>query len=202
MFEEIIEAFKRKNVKVIAVKDAKEACSRILGIIPKKSKIGYGGSATLEQIGILDEIRKGDYVFYDRSKVQKYTKGSNDLGHLAQHADYFLTGSNAITRDGQLVNRDRTGNRVSSMIYGPEHVIVVAGRNKIVDNVEQAIERIRNVAAPLNAKRLNLNTPCVKAGKCMDCNLPESICCSTAIISRQFKEGRMTIILVDKDLGF
>lgn len=205
MFEDIINAFKKKNIDVIVVKNSEEACKKILEMIPLKSKVGYSGSLTLEKIGILDKFRNarnGDYVFYDRDKVKKYTNESYQLGHLAQHADYFLSSSNAITKDGKIVNRDRTGNRVSSMIYGPEHVIIVIGKNKIVDNYDAAIERIRNVAAPLNAKRLKLNTPCVKTGTCMDCLLPESICCSTVIIDKQVNRERLKVILVDENLGY
>lgn len=205
MYENIISAFKKKNIDVIVVKNSEEACKKILEMIPLKSKVGYSGSLTLEKIGILDKFRNarnGDYVFYDRDKVKKYTNESYRLGHLAQHADYFLSSSNAITKDGKIVNKDRTGNRVSSMIYGPEHVIIVVGKNKIVDNYDAAIERIRNVAAPLNAKRLKLNTPCVKTGKCMDCLLPESICCSTVIIDKQVNRDRLKIILVDEELGY
>lgn len=202
MFEGIVKVFKKKNIKVILVKTKEEACQEILKIIPKKAKVGYGGSVTLETIGILDKLRGGDYIFYDRDKVKKYTKESYKLGHLAQQADYFLTSSNAITKRGEIVNKDRTGNRVSSMIYGPEQVIMVIGKNKIVDDVETAIERIRNIAAPLNAKRLGLNTPCVKTGRCMDCDSPQRICCATVIIERQAKPGRMTIILVDEELGY
>lgn len=205
MYENIISAFKKKNIDVIVVKNSEEACKKILEMIPLKSKVGYSGSLTLEKIGILDKFRNaknGDYVFYDRDKVKKYTNESYQLGHLAQHADYFLSSSNAITKDGKIVNKDRTGNRVSSMIYGPEHVIIVVGKNKIVDNYDAAIERIRNVAAPLNAKRLKLNTPCVKTGKCMDCLLPESICCSTVIIDKQVNKERLKVILVDENLGY
>ncbi len=202
MYQEIIGAFKINNIEVTVAKDKKEATEMILKLIPKKSKIGYSGSVTLETIGILDKIRNEDYVLYDRSKVTKYTSKSNDLGHKAQHADYFLSSSNAITKDGRIVNTDRTGNRVSSLIYGPNKVIIVVGKNKIVDDVAKGLERIKNIAAPLNAKKLNLNTPCVKANKCLDCNLPESICCATVIIRRQFKKDRITIILVDEDLGY
>ncbi|MBS3122240.1 lactate utilization protein [Candidatus Woesearchaeota archaeon] len=202
MFEDIINAFKKKNIDVIAVKTSEEACTKILEMIPLKSKVGYSGSMTLEKIGILNKLRNHDCVFYDRDKVTKYTKDSYQLGHLAQHADYFLSSSNAITKDGKIVNRDKTGNRVSSMIYGPEHVIIVVGKNKIVKDYDAAIERIRNVAAPMNAKRLKLNTPCVKTGKCMDCLLPESICCSTVIIDKQVNKERLKIILVDEELGY
>ncbi len=199
---DLVKTFKTKNITVIPVENSKEACDKILKIIPEKASIGYGGSITLEQIGILDKIRQSDYLLYDRTKVTKYTKESYQLGHSAQHADYFLSSSNAITEDGKIVNKDRTGNRVSSLIYGPDQVIIVVGKNKIVKNLDEALNRIKNIAAPLNAKRMKLNTPCVETGKCLDCPSPERICCNTVIIERQFKPDRMTIILVNEDLGY
>ena len=200
--EKLIEIFKNRNIVLIPVGTKEEACAKILGLIPEGSSIGYCGSQTLDQIGVLDEIRNSNYKFYDRSKVVKYTKESYELGHKAQHADFFLSGTNAITRDGKIVNKDRTGNRVSSLIYGPDHVVIVVGKNKITDNLESALERISNIAAPLNAKRMGINTPCAVTGKCTDCNSPERICCNTVIIERQFKKDRMILIVVDEDLGF
>ncbi|MCK5477029.1 MAG: lactate utilization protein [Candidatus Aenigmarchaeota archaeon] len=202
MFEKIIQKFKENNISVIPVENNEEACRKVLEIIPKKSSIGYGGSITLESIGLFDKIKSGDYEFYDKSKAVYGSEEYFKLVDLSQHVDYFLSSSNAITRDGKIVNMDRTGNRVSSIIFGPKHVIIVVGKNKIVDDVDSAIERIRNIAAPLNAKRLKLNTPCVKTGRCMDCSSPDSICCSTVIIHKQFKPNRITIILVNKDLGY
>ncbi len=202
MYEKLIKTFALRNINLIFVETEVEACDRIVELIPLKSRIGYGGSITLERIGILDKIRQGDYVFYDRENVQKYTKGSFELGHLAQQADYFLSSSNAITEDGKIVNKDRTGNRVSSLIYGPEHVIIVVGKNKLTKDINEALKRIENIAAPMNAKRINAKTPCVKIGKCVDCLVEERLCCNTVIIERQFIKDRMTVILVNKDLGF
>ena len=202
MFEDIVKIFAKKNINVIPVASKEEACDIILKMITPKSKVGYGGSLTLENIGILDKIREGDYIFYDRTKVQKYTKNSNELGHLAQHADYFLSGSNAITRTGEIVNVDRTGNRVSSLIYGPEHVIIVVGKNKIVNDVGEGLERIKTIAAPLNAERIHAKTPCAITGRCGDCMSEERLCCNTTIIHRQFRKDRMNIVLINEDLGY
>jgi len=202
MYEEIIKKFKLKNIKVISVNTKEEATKEILKLIPEKSTIGYSGSMTLEQIGILDLIRNKNYVLFDRAKITKYTKESYNLGHKAQHANYFLTSSNAITKTGEIINTDRTGNRVSSMIYGPDKVIIIVGKNKIVNTIEEGLDRIKKIAAPLNAKRLKLNTPCTKTNKCMNCNSQESICCSTVIIRRQFKKDRITIIIINENLGY
>jgi hypothetical protein len=118
-------------------------------------------------------------------------------------AEYFLTSTNALTQDGKLVNTDNTGNRVAAMIYGPRHVICVAGRNKVVDDLEAAFDRIKNKAAPMNTKRRQDKTPCVKTGKCEDCSSPARICRVTTILDRKTKGvDTFTVILVDQDLGF
>ena len=202
MYEDLIKTFAQKNIEIIPVKDSEEACNKILEKIPLKSKVGHGGSATLKDIGILDKIRIKDYIFYDRTKIEKYTPDFNELNLKAQHADYYLSGSNAVTKDGKIVNKDRTGNRVSSLIFGPKNVIIVVGKNKLVDNLEKALERIENIAAPMNAKRIGAKTPCTTTGKCSDCFSPERLCCYTVTIDRQFKPDRMTIILINEDLGY
>lgn len=202
MYDELIQNFRGRNIEVTVVSDYEGACQKILELVPHGSTVGYSGSITLETIGILDKIRAGDYVFFDRARVVKYSKDSYDLGHQAQHADYFLSGTNAITKKGQIVNVDRTGNRVSSLIYGPNHVVIVIGKNKIVPDVDAALKRIKEVAAPLNAKRMKVNTPCALTGKCGDCNSADRLCCNTVIIEKQFKKNRMEIILVDQDLGY
>ncbi len=202
MSEEIVSVFQKRNIKIIPVESIKAASDKILEIIPKTSKIGYGGSVTLESIGVLDRIRAGKYTLYDRDKVKKGSREAYELGHLAQHADYFLASANAITKNGEIVNIDRTGNRVSSLIFGPEHVILVVGKNKIVPDLDAAMKRIKTIAAPLNAKRIGADTPCAKTGICADCSSPERLCCITVVIERQFKPGRMTIILVNEDLGY
>lgn len=201
--EEIKEKFESENIKTYFVKSKKEAVETVLGLISKNVTVGYGGSVTLEEIGVLNELRKrSDITLYDRDNVIPFTKESNDLGHLAQHANVFLSSSNAVTEDGKIVNKDGTGNRVSSLIYGPEKVIVVVGKNKVVKNVEKAFERIENIAAPKNALRKEANTPCVYTGKCSDCSSPDRLCCNTVIIERQHKKDRMFLIIVDEDLGY
>jgi L-lactate utilization protein LutB len=202
MYDEMVAKFKSKNIDVVQVKNKKEASEFILKMIPNGSKIGYGGSVTLEQVGVLEKIKTSDFVLFDRSKVFMRNRDGYELAQKALLSDFFLSGANAVTLDGKIVNRDKYGNRVGAQIFGPEHVIIVVGKNKIVKNLEEAIKRIENVAAPLNTKRLNLKTPCVQTGKCMDCSSPERICYVTTIIEGQAKPGRMTLIIVDEDLGF
>jgi len=202
ILKDLIKIFARENIELIPVNSKKEAHDKIIQLIPLKSTVGYGGSVTLEEIGILDTLRKGDYSFIDRTKVTPFTNEAHELARKTQHADYFLSGSNAITIDGKIVNKDRTGNRVSALIYGPEHVIIVIGKNKIVKDIAAALERIEKIAGPLNAKRRKAKTPCVETGNCTNCSSPDRLCCVTVIIERQHLPNRMKIILVDENLGY
>ena len=118
------------------------------------------------------------------------------------NSDVFLTSSNAVTMDGKLVNKDMIGNRVAAMIFGPKRVFVVVGVNKIVENVKEALERIERVAAPLNAKRLGVKTPCVETGYCTDCDSPDRICRVTTIIERRPSRTDLTVVLVNENLGY
>ncbi len=202
MYEDLVKKFKQHNITVIPVTNAEGASKKVLELIPKGASVGYGGSVTLEEIGILDKIRQGDYQLFDREKHKGDREKYVQVVKQAAQADVFLSGSNAITRDGQIVNIDRNGNRIAPLIWGPERVIIVVGKNKIVKDYNAAIDRIKNLVAPKNAQRLELDTPCAKTGKCTDCFSPDRICCSTAIIERQHFPERMTVILVDQDLGY
>lgn len=202
MNQNLITTFKERNINLVMVKTKEEARKKILETLPKKVSIGCGGSVTLKEIGILDDLRKGDYAFFDRETVMPKTPEYVNLMKQSQHADYFLSGTNAITEDGKIVNIDGNGNRVSALIYGPEKVIIVVGKNKIVPNYKSAINRIKNVSCPINAKRLNLDLPCTKLGKCVDCKSPQRMCCSTVNITFQRDVERMTVILVDEVLGY
>jgi len=199
MFKDIVNNFKKHNIKVVAAKNRGEATDIILAMIPSGASVSYGGSVSLEQIGILGKLRAGDY------RLNEIKWDNPDRGQVLRQAftaDYFLSSSNAVTRDGQIVNKDGNGNRVAAMIYGPKKVVIVVGKNKVVNDEAEAMERIRNIAGPLNAKRLNKNTPCVKTGKCMDCNSPQTICRVTAVINSQSDPDRMTIVMVDEELGY
>jgi hypothetical protein len=173
-----------------------------LDLIPPDSVVGVGGSITVRELGLIEALQKrGNRV------VQHWQKGLSFDEIIAverQHltSEVFLTSSNAITEAGQLVNVDGGGNRVAAMIFGPKKVIVIAGENKIVKDVDAGLERIKRVAAPLNAKRLNLSTPCAVTGVCTDCDIPERICNITTIIHRKSEETDITIILVGETLGF
>lgn len=195
-------ALERRNIEAIIVPDGEAAMNKVLEMIPQGATVGLGGSLTVQQIGLLKALRSGRYNLYDQ-----YAKGlspdeSMQMRRKGLTADVFVTGTNAVTLDGRLVNLDGAGNRVAALTFGPGKVIVVVGRNKIVGDVDQALDRIWNLAAPLNAARLNRKTPCTKTAQCEDCSSSERICNHLLITERQMRPGRLTVILVDQDLGF
>ena len=198
--DKTIQALEKNNIKSFFVKNKDQARELVLSIINKDDIVGTGGSLTLDQCGIRDELRK-EYNFLDWFKQNISEDERQEILRKTLTCDTFLTGSNAVTEDGKLFNVDGRGNRVSAMTFGPKKVIIVVGKNKIVKNLEEARQRVRNIAAPLNTKRLGKKTPCVKTGKCMDCSSPDRICRQT-LIQEQQKPGRMNLIIVDEDLGY
>jgi hypothetical protein len=195
-------ALKKNNMEALFVPDGTAAIKAVLEMIPAGATVGLGGSLTVQQIGLLEALSSGDYKL-----LNQYAKGlspdkSMQLRRKGLLADFYVTGTNAVTQDGRLVNLDGVGNRVAALTFGPSNVIIVVGRNKIVDDVDQALDRIWNLAAPLNAARLNRKTPCTKTARCEDCSSPERICNHLVITERQSSAGRLTIVIVDQDLGF
>ena len=164
------------------VERADAAVKMVFDMIPPEARVGMGDSMTLRQIGIIDELRRRGNIVRSQS-------------------DVFLTSSNAVTLDGKLVNIDMTGNRVSSMIYGPKRVIVIAGMNKIVPGVDEAIHRIKNVIAPYHARTAGAKTPCAVDGYCTDCKSPGRICSVTTIIEKKPRVTDLAVIIVGEDLG-
>ena len=203
---ETLEALKLNGFRSVYVANRKEALQKILEEIPLKATLGAGDSLTLKEIGIFKELkRRGFKLFWPfDEKVPKEER--RNIARKALLADVFLSGSNALTMDGKIVNVDATGNRVAGMIFGPKKAIIVVGVNKIVKNVEEALKRIRKVAAPLNAKKIREERawellPCVKFGKCVDCNAQNRICNITAIIEKKPRAIDITIIIVGEKLG-
>lgn len=181
--------------------DSREAARGLaLSLIPSNHVVSWGGSRTCEQLGIYDEVKKTNQVI-DRAEG-KTPEEMKALMKKALLCDTFITGANGITVDGQLVNIDGTGNRVAAMTFGPDSVIIIAGINKISHNLEAAMERARNVAAPINAQRFDIDTPCKVNGKCSDCLSPTSICTYFSQVRRCNPPGRIKVILVNEELGF
>ena len=174
----------------------------ILKAIPNNATVGFGGSVTLRETGIDRLLRERGNTVLDHWDKSLAPEQALDIRKRQLTSDYFLTSLNAITMEGELVNIDGAGNRVAAMIFGPKHVIALAGYNKIVRNLDEALWRTKNIASPRNSKRLNLETPCAKKGYCMDCKHPVSICRITTIIDYKPILTEFTIILTPLELGF
>lgn len=200
--ERTIENLEKNNMKGYFLQDEEEVLEKIKELLSPGNTVSAGGSMTLKEIGALELLRNGEYNFLDRDKEGLTPGEIKKIYRKSFLADAFLTSSNAITEKGELYNVDGRGNRVAAMIFGPDKVIVVAGINKIVKNIEEAIERNKSIAAPANTKRLDRKTPCVKTGFCMDCNSVERICNEYVLIKRQLEENRIHVLLVNKELGY
>lgn len=197
----IIKNLNKRNMEGYYCDTKEDALAKALEIIKEGSSVGWGGSMTINEIGLMEAIKNGSYDVIDREAI------SNDEEYKATYArmvnaDYFLTSTNAITMDGELVNIDGRGNRVSFLIFGPSNVIVVAGMNKVVSDVESGYKRVKDIATPPNTVRLNRNTPCATTGRCEDCFSPDCICNQTVITRRSGAPGRIKVILVGEDLGY
>ncbi|WMM23780.1 lactate utilization protein [Tissierella sp. MB52-C2] len=197
-----LDNLKRNNMQGYFLENNEELFPLLDKLILQGSTIGSGDSVTLEQLGVFDFIKNRNYIFYDKH-VEKLTSIEKKEIYIKNFsADNFITGCNAITADGKLVNIDGNGSRVAPMIYGPSQVIVIVGKNKIVENINDAIERVRQIAAPLDAKRLDKETPCTKLGRCIDCKHPQRICNSFVVIARQFDRERIKVIIMNEELGY
>ncbi|SKA92683.1 Uncharacterised ACR, YkgG family COG1556 [Caloramator quimbayensis] len=197
-----IENLEKNNIEGFYVKSEEELIKKITEIVKEGSTVSVGGSMTLFETGVINHLRSGRYNFLDRYKEGLSTDDLKDIFRKSFFADAYFTSSNAITEEGEIYNVDGNGNRVAAMIYGPDKVIIIAGINKIVRDLDEAIIRNREMSAPANAKRLNKNTPCTKTGYCMDCSSPDRICRNYVLIKNQGKKGRMFVIFVDKQLGY
>jgi len=199
-----ISNLKKRNMDGLYFTDRHTACQFVLEQIPAGSVVGIGGSTTIQQMGLLDMLRSGPYDLLDRLDPALSTAEKRELQLRCFRSDFFLSSCNALAETGEIVNIDHSGNRVAAMLYGPERVFVIAGVNKLVRDHAAALARAQYVAAPANAWRArNLySPPCLRAGQCVECNSPHSICCSIVTIRRQPQAGRMSVVLVGEELGF
>ncbi len=174
-----------------------EAKEELLSQIITEESVGIGGSITVQEMDVYEELKaRGNDIYWH------WRKDVENAIIKAINADTYITSTNAITMDGKLVNMDGNGNRVASMIFGHKNVYIIVGKNKICKDYDEARERIRNIAAPMNAKRLNLNTPCVHTGKCMDCNSPQRICKAEVVLHRNPGSTQIHIYLIDEEIGY
>jgi len=177
------EALRKRDFNAFFVKTQSEARERVLQEVPAGAVVGLGGSVTIREMNILDELKARGHKILDHWKIPYSSiSESFQVRRAHQTCDVFLTSTNALTLEGQLVNTDGSGNRVNAMAFGPKKAIVVAGINKVVPDLESALRRIKEIAVPLNCKRLNYSPPCIQAGRCVDCRVPQRVCRITTII--------------------
>ena len=197
----VIKNMGKRQMEGYFVPDKSAALDLLLSLIPEGASIGYGGSVTLSEIGALEALSSEKYnlIRRENAKTQEETEA---IFKEILFSDYFLMSSNAVSVDGQLINVDGRGNRVAFLAYGPKNVILICGMNKIVPSVEAGIERVKTLAGPMNATRLNRTTPCSASGICGDCQSPDCICASTVITRRSHTPKRIKVILVGEELGY
>ena len=196
--KKVIKGLESRQMSGYYAANREEALKIALSLIPEGSTVTMGGAMSAHEIGLPQALAQGNYNFIDRDKMED--KRAAMLA--AYDADFFLASANAMTEDGVIINIDGNANRVSAIAQGPRHVIFIVGMNKICDDVDGALKRARNVAAPINAQRVGLNTPCTKTGSCMDCKTPDTICCQFLITRYSKHPGRIHVILVNDYLGF
>lgn len=199
--EKTIKNLEKNNIKCIFVEKKEDVIPLLSTFIHEHDTVSVGGSVTLSQLGIIDYLRSLNINFLDRYAEDLSSEDLKEIFRKSFFADVYITGTNAICEDGTLFNVDGRGNRVAAMIYGPDKVIVIAGVNKIVKDLDEAIERVKNHAAPLNSKRLELNTPCQITGKCIDCESKNRICRYYVTIKKP-QPNRFIMILVNDTLGY
>ena len=196
--QKVIKGRESRNMTGYYAATKEEALKKALELIPEGSSVSMGGAMSAHEIGLVEAVKKGNYNFIDRDAMED--KRAAMLA--AYDADYFLVSANAMTEDGVIVNIDGNANRVSAIAQGPKHVLFIVGMNKICDDVDGAMKRARNVAAPINAQRFGLSTPCAKTGSCMNCKSPDTICCQFLITRFSRHKDRIHVILVNDNLGF
>jgi len=196
--EKVIKGLESRNMSGYYAENKEEALKKALELIPEGSSISMGGAMSVHEIGLSEYLKNGNYNFIDRDAYED--KRAAMLA--AYDADVFLSSCNAMTNDGILINIDGNSNRVSAIAQGPKKVVFIVGMNKVCSDVDEAMKRARNVAAPINAQRFNLSTPCCKTGSCMDCKSPDTICCQFLITRFSRHAGRIHVVLVGENLGF
>ncbi|PKK90858.1 MAG: lactate utilization protein [Candidatus Wallbacteria bacterium HGW-Wallbacteria-1] len=202
---EVSDSMRRHGLNAEVFQSSAEAVEELLSMIPSGASVGFGGSVTLLESGVLDALRsRNDITLLDRDAPDL---SSEEIAHVmrqSMNCDFYLSSANALTMDGRIVNIDGRGNRVSACIFGPSKVIYVIGYNKVCRNLDEAIGRIRTIASPANCRRLGIDSPCSKLGRCPEKNVPtpNCICISTVIIDGSRDSQRVTAFLVNENLGY
>lgn len=207
-----LDSLRKNNMEAYFCENSEKARELVKSLMKKGDTVSHGGSVTLSQTGITDILKNGDYNYLDRSAAGSREE-IEEIYRKTFSADVFLTSANAITENGELYNVDGNSNRVAAILYGPESVIVIAGYNKIVPDINAAIKRVKEIAAPLNTKRLDCDTYCAKENKCVSlnndnclicdgCHSEQRICCNYVISAQQRKKNRIKVIIVGEELGY
>ena len=196
--QKVIKGLESRNMTGYYAANKEEALKKALEIIPEGSSIAMGGAMSAHEIGLVDAVKNGNFRFIDRDKAEDKRACMLE----SYDADFFLASANAMTDDGIIVNIDGNSNRVSMIAQGPKKVLFIVGMNKVCADIDSAMKRARNVAAPTNAQRFGLSTPCAKLGTCMDCKSPDTICCQFLITRFSRHKDRIHVILVNDNLGF
>lgn len=199
--QSLISNLKQRNIDAYYFENIEQARNKIIEMIPKAGTVGIGNSQTLKSMRISEALSERGNIVFDKT-TSRTKEEAKEQKRKALLADWYITGTNALSMEGHLVNMDHSGNRAAAMIFGPEKVIVVVGINKIEGTLDEAVKRVRNVSAPANAKRAGFKPPCVELGKCIDCRSPERVCFNLVVIEGQAVKDRMTVIIVDESLGF
>lgn len=197
----IIKGLEKRNMEGCYFASSKEAVDYIMSIIPEGSSVSWGGSMTLSESGMMDALKASSLTLIDRAAAAT-PEEKKSLERQSFGADYYFMSTNAITTDGELINVDGNGNRVAALVYGPEHVIILAGMNKVTADEETAIKRVHTTAAPMNTKRLNLSTPCSMTGVCKNCLSPDCVCAHTVVTRYNRLKGRIKVFLIGETLGY
>ena len=197
----LVKNLKSRHFEAYYCPDSASALAKALELIPEGASVGWGGALSAQQIGLIDAVKSGNFAAIDRDAATTPEERTQALKRCLT-ADVFLSGANALSLDGEMVNIDGTGNRVAAIVYGPEMVLVIAGMNKVCDTLDDAVTRARTVAAPMNKQRFPFKTPCEVTGACADCKSEESICNQILITRNCRPAGRIKFVLVGEELGF
>lgn len=197
----IIKGLEKRGMEGYYFATSAQAVAHIMSMLPEGASVSWGGSATLDQTGMMEALQSANLERIDRAAASSASE-KKALERRSFCADYYFMSTNAITADGELVNVDGNGNRVAALVYGPEHVMILAGMNKVAADVEAAVERVHTNAAPPNAMRLGLHTPCSQTGVCKNCLSPDCICAHTVVTRFNRIHGRIKVFLIGETLGF
>jgi len=202
MLKDTVKALVQRAFDAKYFTTTEKACDYVMQQIPKDKTVGIGGSVTIRELGIIEKLEKQGNEVTHHWKKDIPKESDKEIRKKEGLADYYLTSANAITKDGDIINIDGIGNRVAHMIYGPDNVIIIAGYNKIVTDIDEGILRSKEIAAVINAHRIGSKTPCAATGKCVDCNAPGRICRVTTIIQYRPWQTNISVLLINEDLGF